>query len=180
LNDRLISGGDGEKKVIFWSVSLAVFLVILDQASKMLVVRYIPEHDIIPIIPYIFNLTYLNNPGAAWGILAGKGNLLLAFAIVVFAGIIYFLRALCEGWTERYFALFMVLSGIVGNSIDRVWHGQVVDFLDFYIKDYHWPSFNVADSAITVGVTIFIISSLFRPQAPKKEKEPVEPESSPE
>jgi signal peptidase II len=173
LKERLIPGGDKEKKVVIWSVSLAIFLVILDQASKMLVVRLIPEQEIIPVIPHCFNLTYLNNPGAAWGILAGKGNLLLAFSVLVFFAIIYFLRTLCEGWTERYFALLMVMSGIIGNSIDRVCRGQVVDFLDFYIKTYRWPSFNVADSAITVGVTIFIISSFLRPQAEKKEVEAI-------
>lgn len=179
MNERLIPGGGKERKIIICSVLLACFFVMLDQTSKALVARYMPEHDIIPIIPCCFNLTYLNNPGAAWGILAGKGNVLLAFSILVFAGIIYFLRTLSEGWTERYFALFMVLSGITGNSIDRVWRGQVVDFLDFYIKNYHWPAFNVADSAITVGVAIFIISSFFRPQA-VKEKELVELESSSE
>ncbi len=157
-----------EKKIIICSLLLAGFLLVLDQITKILTVLYIPEHKLISVIPRFFNLTYLNNPGAAWGMFAGQGKLLLAISAVVFIAVIYFLRSLTEGWPERYFAMFMVLSGIAGNSIDRVWKGQVVDFLDFYIMDYHWPSFNVADSAITVGVTIFIISSLFRPQEKKK------------
>ena len=150
---------------------LAALLIVLDQISKIIVVHQIPEHHVIPVIKGFFNLTYVNNPGAAWGILAGKGWLLLIISIVVFMVIVFFMKALTEGWPERYISIFMIISGIIGNSIDRIWRHQVVDFLDFYVtfsdKGYHWPAFNVADSAITVGITIFIISSLLRPQEKK-------------
>jgi signal peptidase II len=129
------------------------------------VVHNIPEHGTIKIVPGLFNLTHVNNPGAAWGILAGYGWLLLAVSVLVLCGVVFYMRKLTEGWAERYFALGMIASGIIGNSIDRVWRGEVVDFLDFYYDSMgHWPSFNVADSAITAGVAIFIISSFFRPQ----------------
>lgn len=150
---------------------LTGFLIVLDQISKIVVVQQIPEHHIIPVIRGFFNLTYVTNSGAAWGILAGKGWLLLIISVLVFMLIVFFMKALTEGWTERYIAIFMIISGIAGNSIDRIWRHQVVDFLDFYIsfsgKEHHWPAFNVADSAITVGITIFIVSSIFRPQEKK-------------
>ncbi|OGV31304.1 MAG: signal peptidase II [Lentisphaerae bacterium GWF2_45_14] len=148
---------------------LAAFLVVLDQLSKIVVVQYIPKHDVIPVIGGFFNLTYITNPGAAWGIMSGKGHLLLGVSIAVLIMVIYFLRSLTEGCVERYFALFMIVSGIIGNSIDRLWRQEVVDFLDFYFGTYHWPSFNVADSSITIGVTIYIISSLLRSQKKKAE-----------
>lgn len=146
---------------------LAAFLVVLDQITKIVVVQYIPKHDAIQVIPGLFNLTYITNPGAAWGIMSGKGHLLLGISIAVLIMVIYFLRSLTEGCLERYFALFMIISGIIGNSIDRLWRQEVVDFLDFYISTHHWPSFNVADSSITIGVTIYIASSLFRTQMKK-------------
>ena len=81
----------------------------------------------------------------------------------------FFLRQICEGWTERYYALLLVLSGIIGNSFDRVFRGEVVDFLRFHIRNrYEWPSFNLADCAICVGVMLFIISMFFRPEKKRK------------
>ncbi|OGV49966.1 MAG: signal peptidase II [Lentisphaerae bacterium GWF2_52_8] len=146
---------------------LAGILLLLDQISKFLVAGNISVGQKITIIPNFFNLTYITNPGAAWGILAGKGWLLLLISILVLFSIIFFLRSLTEGWNERYYGLCMVMSGIVGNMIDRIWRGEVVDFIQWYAGSYYWPSFNVADSAITVGVAIFIISSLLRPQDDK-------------
>ena len=147
------------------SFVLCLIFVGIDQITKALVVADILHGERVKVIPGIFNLTYITNPGAAWGILAGKGNLLLIISGIVFCLAIYFIRTLCEGWKERYYAVFMVLSGIIGNSLDRVFRGSVVDFLDFHFFDkYHWPSFNVADSCICAGVFIFVISSLLRPQ----------------
>lgn len=161
---RLLPGNSEEKNIIRWCMILAGFLIVLDQLTKLVVVQYIKEHSIIPVIKGFFNLTYVNNPGAAWGILAGKGWILLTISILVLVLVIKYLRILTEGWPERYFAIFIIMGGIVGNSIDRIWRRQVVDFLDFCIYGYHWPAFNVADSAITIGIAIFIISSLKRPQ----------------
>jgi len=148
---------------------LAAFLVVLDQISKIVIIHYIPKHDTIPVIAGLFSLTHITNPGAAWGIMSGKGHLLLGISVAVLVMVIYFLRSLTEGFPERYFALFMIMSGIIGNSVDRLWRQEVVDFLDVYFRDYHWPSFNVADSSITIGVIIYIASSLFRTQKKKAE-----------
>ncbi len=143
----------------------------MDQLSKLLIVKYVPFGSRHAVIPHLFNITYITNTGAAWGIFSGKGWLLMAIALGVLAGITIFLGKLSEGWPERFYALLLVASGIVGNVIDRVFRGEVVDFLQFYFLQlrYSWPSFNVADSCITVGVIIFIVSSIFRPESVDKE-----------
>ena len=92
----------------------------------------------------------------------GNNIILLTVAVVAFILIIIFFKAITEGFGERTIALFMIMSGIVGNSIDRIYRGSVVDFLDFHLHGWHWPSFNIADSAICVGVAVMIISSLLR------------------
>jgi signal peptidase II len=174
-------GGQEERKVIQWAAITAVIFAILDQASKAIVVAKFNLGESIAIIPGFFNLTYITNKGAAWGILHGKIWLLMLISVVVFALIVWHIRTLTEGWNERYFAMALIISGIIGNSIDRIWRKEVVDFLDFYIKvndkSYSWPAFNVADSAITVGVIIYIASTLFR-KSPKKSDVQVE-DSSP-
>lgn len=161
-----------ERKIFFLALLAGIIFLILDQLTKYWVVKAIPFGARQPVIPGFFNLTYVTNTGAAWGILSGRYWLLLAISALVFLAAIRFLRALTEGWTERYFAVFLVLSGILGNSIDRIFRGAVVDFLQFYIGQYAWPSFNVADSCICVGVFIYIFSSLFRP-----ERKPGDPDS---
>ncbi len=156
-----------EKKTITAALILAILLLIADQISKAAVVKYIRFGEKIPVIPDFFNLTYITNTGAAWGILSGHGWLLLVISLAVMAALIYFMRTLTEGWPERIYALAIVMSGIIGNSIDRVFRKEVVDFLQFYFGKYQYPSFNVADSCICVGVVIFMISTLCRPERRK-------------
>ncbi|MBD3305499.1 signal peptidase II [candidate division KSB3 bacterium] len=135
-------------------VSLAVVIVIVDQYTKWLIEQARPS---MTVIPGFFNLTYARNTGAAFGILQGKQTLLTVVSVIAI-GILVFLL-----WYERperrgfLVALALILGGTCGNFIDRVRQGYVVDFLDVYISRYHWPSFNVADSAITVGVGLLII-----------------------
>ena len=142
---------------------LTGLILVIDQITKMIVENTITSP--IKVIPGLFNLVFVKNTGAAWGILAGKSWLLLIISAVVFVLIVVFIRRIAEGWPERYYSMALIAGGIVGNSIDRIWRGSVVDFLDFHYGSYHWPAFNVADSAICVGVFIFIISSWIRPQA---------------
>lgn len=149
----------------------AVVFYLLDQLTKEMVVQSIPIGKMIPVIPGFFSLTHITNPGAAWGILAGRAWLLLAISIAAFAAIVFFLRHLSENYPERIFALLAVCSGIAGNCTDRIARGEVVDFLLFYIGRYHWPAFNVADICISCGVFVFVLSSLFRPDRKKKHAE---------
>lgn len=148
--------------------SFILFLIILlvDFFSK----RYVATNFILGeehnIIPGLFSLTYVLNKGAAFGIFSGmeepyRSIFLHGFTIVALLGILFFLKNEVKGDKISYFALSMVLSGAVGNIIDRLAYGAVVDFLDFHIKDYHWPAFNVADSAICVGVFVLLIRMTF-------------------
>ncbi len=159
-----------ERNVIIISLIITGFLVILDQVTKVLIVQNIALYSKIEIIPNFFDLVYVKNDGAAWNMLSGQKILLLLISLFALIGIVIYFRSLCEECIERYYGLGLILSGIIGNAFDRIWRNEVVDFLDFYIKSYHWPAFNVADSAIVVGAAIFIISSLLRTEkkiAPK-------------
>ena len=147
---------------MFRCAILTGLILVIDQITKIVVENNISSS--IKVIPGLFNLVFVKNTGAAWGILAGKGWLLLVISAIVFVLITVFIRRITEGWPERYYSMALIAGGIAGNSIDRIWRGAVVDFLDFYCGSYHWPAFNVADSAICVGVFIFIISSWVRPQ----------------
>ena len=121
-----------------------------------------------PVIPGWLSLTSVRNHGAAWSMLSGHGWLLLLIAFAALAAILWYFRSLTEGWCERYIAAFMVISGIFGNSIDRLWRGAVVDFIDVHYYDvWRYPVFNVADIAICTGVGIFVLSSLLRPDLKK-------------
>lgn len=150
-------------------MALTGFLLILDQITKALIEKYVTAK--IVVIPGFFNIVHVGNSGAAWGIFSGYRWLLLAISIGFFLFVVFYFRKLTEGWPERYYALALVVSGIFGNSVDRIWReGIVVDFLDFYISKYHWPAFNVADSAICIGVGIYMISSFKRPEKEKESK----------
>lgn len=156
-----------ERRVFRIALLTGIFFLLLDQLTKYWVVKEIPFASRKIVIPGFFNLTYVTNTGAAWGILSGRYWLLLSISAAVFAAAVWYLQALTENWKERYFAIFLVMSGILGNSIDRVFRGAVVDFLQFYIGKYVWPSFNVADSCICIGVFIYIFSTLLRPERKK-------------
>jgi len=156
-----------DRKTFLLALLTGFIFLILDQLTKYWVVKEIPFASRQAVIPGFFNLTYVTNTGAAWGILSGRYWLLLAISGAVFFAALWFLRHLTDGWKERYFAVLLILSGILGNCIDRVFRGAVVDFLQFYIGKYVWPSFNVADSCICVGVFIYIISTMIRPDRKK-------------
>ncbi|HEY7166160.1 MAG TPA: signal peptidase II [Candidatus Binatia bacterium] len=139
---------------------LAVILI-LDQLTKYVVDRTIPLHHSIPVIDDIFSLTYIRNTGAAFGMLAGSAAhfrlpFLVIFSLVAIGFIIVMVRRLPPGETGLITALAFILGGAIGNLIDRVVYGEVIDFLDFYWSTYHWPAFNLADSFITVGVLITV------------------------
>ena len=142
-------------------VMIAGLVVLLDQATKLLVLAKMPLYHSITVLPGFFNLTHIRNPGGAFGFMAagsqGIRNLLFVGVSIVAMGlIVYFYRSTPKTYPYLASALAMIFGGAVGNLIDRLRFGEVVDFLDVYVGAYHWPAFNVADSAITVGITIFI------------------------
>jgi len=168
---RTAPGSPRERRAILAAAITALALAVLDQITKVLVLNHIALHDRITVIPGFFDLTHLTNKGAAWGMFHDLPWIPFAISITAFVMLIVFLRKLAAGWPERYFALLMVASGIAGNCTDRLWHGAVIDFLRFHWLDAaEWPSFNVADSAICCGVTLFVVSSFFRPEDKKPEQ----------
>ena len=157
-----------ERLVLWISAAVAFFLLLLDQLSKLWVEHSFRLYESRPVIPGWLSLTSVRNHGAAWSMLSGHGWLLLLIAFAALAAILWYFRSLTEGWCERYIAAFMVISGIFGNSIDRLWRGAVVDFIDVHYYDvWRYPVFNVADIAICTGVGIFVLSSLLRPDLKK-------------
>ena len=168
LRERLEPGSPRERIVIGVSLAAAGAVLILDQWTKLLVETAFRLHESRPVIDGFFALTYVRNLGAAWSILEGRGSLLLGIALLVLALMLIFFRRLAEGCVERYVAILLVGGGILGNSIDRLWRGAVVDFFDFTFGTYHYPIFNVADCAICVGVFLYLLSSFLRkPRQPE-------------
>lgn len=149
-------------------VITAAVIVLLDQVTKALVLQYFQLYDVVSIVPGFFNLTHIRNPGGAFGVLAGGGStlrnmLFLGAGSVALMMILFFLRATPDKERLMRFTLALIFGGAIGNIIDRLRFGEVVDFLDFYLGSLHWPAFNVADSAITVGIGLFVYHILFKP-----------------
>ncbi len=142
------------------SIIFGMFLLALDYGTKALVVAKMELYESIPLIPGFLQLTYIRNKGVAFGAFSRFDVPLLLSFISLFAVLflVYlFIRTDAQKRTE-VLALSVVISGALGNLIDRVQQKGVVDFIDFSLGSYHWPAFNVADSAITVGMFLFLLS----------------------
>ncbi|AMK77109.1 MULTISPECIES: signal peptidase II [Methylomonas] len=141
---------------------VSALTLVLDQASKLAVDGSMQLFESIPLIPY-FNLTYVHNTGAAFSFLAQAGGwqrwLFAGLAVVMSSIIAVWLHRLQKHETLMAVALSLVLGGAIGNLIDRVAYGYVIDFLDVYYQDWHWPAFNIADSAICIGVGLMLLES---------------------
>jgi signal peptidase II len=142
-------------------------VLILDQVTKALILAYLPLGGSIPVVRGFFDLTHVHNPGGAFGFLAGmsaevRSLLFIAVSLVAAGLILYFYWQTPPGQRFLSGGLALIFGGAVGNLVDRMRFGIVVDFLDVYAGSLHWPAFNVADSAITVGVGIFAYHILFR------------------
>ena len=141
-------------------------LYILDQLTKWATLAYIPLHHEIPIIPGFFNLVHVTNTGSAFGLMRGWFNFHVVFGTIMAVVMFVLLFRKSTDQLTR-FASALILSGIFGNITDRIIHGHVIDFLDFYIGRHHWPAFNIADSAIVIAVALFLWAS-FKPPAEHK------------
>lgn len=143
---------------------LSVLLIALDQLTKYLVLHFLALHQPVAILPF-FNLTLMHNTGAAFSFLSQQPVL----AFWLFSTIALLMSAVFAIWLARLprenrwlaCALSLVLGGALGNVIDRFTRGYVVDFLDFYYQGWHFPAFNIADSAITVGAALLILEAFF-------------------
>lgn len=146
---------------------ILVPVVILDQVSKVLIANNLYQNQSIELIPGFLNIVYVRNPGAAFGILKDANPLIRILSLIIVAFIalviIYYLyMRVTDGNLWEKFGLGLIMGGTIGNLVDRIRMGEVVDFIDIYIKSYHWPAFNVADTAITSGVVLMLITSIFQ------------------
>jgi signal peptidase II len=150
-------------------ISLGVIL--LDQFTKWLVNRSITLHDSVVLIPGFLKLTNVQNQGAAFGLFADstsqwRAASLILFSVIAMCIVTMLLWRNSHQITMTGLALSLILGGAAGNLWDRMMHGHVVDFLDFFVGSYHWPAFNVADSAIVVGAFVLMGEILFAKPAP--------------
>lgn len=148
-------------------VWIAVAVIVLDQITKAVVLMQMPLYHSVPVIPGFFSLTHVQNPGGAFGFLAGQSAVLrtvVFLAASTMAALLVLYLYITTPPTHPVLAagFALIFSGAIGNLIDRVRFGVVVDFLDVYVGRAHWPAFNVADSAISVGMTIFVVHLVFR------------------
>ncbi len=142
-------------------------VLVSDQITKALVLDRVPLGRAITVVPGLFDITHVLNPGGAFGFLATldprqRGILFIGVTLVVAALILALYRQTPRDQRWLSTGLALVFGGALGNLVDRLRFGVVVDFLDFYIGDLHWPAFNIADSAISCGVALFAMNALFR------------------
>ena len=148
---------------------VCLVIVVADQLTKFWVRSSFYLHESYPVIPGFFDLTYIKNTGAAWGMFRGQNTALILLSIVMLLVLIIFRRSFLSDIKVHRWALGLMLGGIIGNLIDRVFFQFVTDFLDFYIKSHHWPAFNIADAAICSGVFLYIVSSFWLETHPLNE-----------
>ena len=145
------------------AVPFILILIFLDQVTKWWIINYIMQPiKILPITPF-FNIVLTWNSGISFGIFSNQGSFSVIILSTLATLIVFFLAVwLMKAENKKLIiGLICIIGGAIGNIIDRVYHGAVIDFLDFHIKSYHWPAFNVADSCIFIGATLIILDSLF-------------------
>jgi signal peptidase II len=155
-----------------YHVLIAAMVVLLDRLTKWVISQKIPLHDSVTVIPGVFQLTHVQNQGAAFGLFSDspsewKVAMLILFSVAALAVVSALLWKNGNAMNATAIALSLVFGGALGNLWDRVASGRVIDFLDFYVGSHHWPAFNIADSAIVVGA-LLLLSEIF--WAPQEEK----------
>jgi signal peptidase II len=145
-------------------LGIATIVVLLDQVTKITMTRLLAYGQSEPVTSF-FNLVMVYNPGAAFSFLANSGGWQRWFFSALALGVsIFIIWMLSRNASQRLFcwSLSLILGGAIGNLIDRLAYGHVIDFLDFHLGGWHWPAFNVADSAITIGAALFVLDELRR------------------
>jgi signal peptidase II len=145
---------------------IAAIVLLLDRLAKWAVASNIPLHDSATVIPGLFHLTHVENTGAAFGLFAEssaqwKVGALVSFSVIALVIVSALLWKNSHALSTTTIGLSLILGGATGNLWDRMMTGHVVDFLDFYVGNYHWPAFNVADSAIVIGAILLVSEIVF-------------------
>ena len=146
--------------------------LLLDQLSKLYIDKHFAVSESRRVISNFFHITYVRNPGAAFGMLADSPYRLpffMGIALIAAVGILWYLRRVPADSRWQHLSLGLIFSGALGNLIDRIRHGEVIDFIDVHWYNYHWPAFNIADSAITVGVGIMLVCSWHEERQKKRQ-----------
>ena len=142
-----------KKKIII----ISAFIFFLDQLIKLLISSFLHLNESLTIITNIFNITYLENSGAAWSILNGHLSLLIVFSVIALFIIIYYMKKFVLN-KRNIIAFGLIYGGLLGNLFDRLFHGYVIDYFDFKIFNYKYPVFNIADTALVIGIFLIIIA----------------------
>ena len=151
-------------------IRLVMLVLLLDQGSKLYVHATFTLHESRPIVANFFHLTYVQNPGAAFGFLARQSPAFLQWffpmvtLLAVLALVLYFMMVPFQH-RRTLWGIGLIIGGALGNGIDRLWLGRVIDFLDVHWHAYHWPAFNVADSSICLGVGLLLLDAFRRDTA---------------
>lgn len=153
------------------ALMLGLAILILDQLTKQAIRSAFIYGESRPVIEGLFNLVYVRNDGAAWNILSGQSIILILISVAVLILLVVYRRSFLQDQFSHKILLGLMMGGIVGNLVDRIRFGWVTDFLDFHIGTHHWPSFNVADSAICIAVFLYILSNVMSDLAKKKNPE---------
>jgi signal peptidase II len=151
--------------VIFFVTAFAIIL--LDQITKYYINSYMSVGDSFPVIHGFFNIAHVRNPGAAFGIFSKSPEIfrtvfLIAVTTAAMVLILYYVRMNRGRDALMNLALSMIFGGAIGNLIDRIRFGEVIDFLDFYVGPHHWPAYNVADSAISTGAVLLLLTLIWK------------------
>lgn len=164
------------KNKYLWVASTIGAVLILDQLTKYLIETRVRLYSIITVIPGFFNITHVRNRGAAFGILATTPGIWrsLFFITVTIVAIAVIARLIWKTQERLLLIAFSLIGGgALGNLIDRIRYGEVVDFIQWYVKSYYWPSFNIADSAISAGVGLLVIEMLLKKPQDEEKNETV-------
>lgn len=157
-------------------IIIFILVVILDQGTKHLVQDNMSLYSSIPVAGEFIKFTFIKNPGAAFGIMVGSRWLFLALSVLACGVMLYYFVNLPREEKWGRFALTLIFGGAIGNLIDRILYGEVVDFLDVGLNAYRWPIFNIADIAVSVGVILLFIRLSATNQAEHDDPEPAEQE----
>ena len=157
-------------------LAISAFVLALDRFTKNWVSHHIEEGSAITVIPRVFRISHVQNPGAAFSMFSESANpgrtrwILIAFSLLAAAVVLGVLLRIGRRLTMTSLAMALVLGGAIGNAWDRIRYGTVVDFLEVHIVHYHWPDFNVADSAIVIGGILLLLDALFSRQPSSAEE----------
>jgi signal peptidase II len=149
-----------------WLLALALLVIALDRITKRLVEQFVPVGHAIPVIPRVFRITHVLNTGAAFSLFENTATpervrwALIGFSILAAVAVLGFLVRMGRRVTLTTFGLALILGGAIGNAYDRMRYGHVIDFVEVHIIHYHWPDFNIADSAIVIGGILLVLDSL--------------------